>query len=446
MLVSRLSAYLGRQPELPSWSHDGLWLGVQGGRDVVANKLQHARDAGIPVAAIWAQDWEGIRMTSFGKQLFWNYRYDAILYPELPTYIEQLREMGVRFLGYINPMLVPEGDLYQTGKARGYLVKDIHGDVMHVKITTFPAGLVDFDNPDARQWYKSVIRENMLDIGMSGWMADFGEALPTDAFLASGRRGIDAHNEYPSQWAQVNREAVEEAHKVGDVVFFMRAGYSGSSRHALAIWAGDQLVNWSFDDGLATVVPAGVSLGFCGIGHYHSDIGGYTTVAWIKRSKELLLRWCDQAVFSPIMRTHEGNRPGSNWQFDSDAETLAHFARMTRIFVLLGPYHREIGQHYVRTGLPPMRHPCLHDPTDETLHSLRYQYLYGPDLMVAPVVKPGHKTWRVYLPKDSWIHLWTGRAYKSGWHKVPSPVGHPPVFYRETSPFRALFDSLRKAH
>jgi alpha-glucosidase len=421
-----------------------LWLGVQGGREAVAAKVRRAREAGIRVAAVWARDWEGGRATAFGSHVFWNYHYDAILYPDLPAYIERLRETNVRFLGYINPMLVPEGDMYQYGKAKGYLVKDANGNVLHANFTTFPAGIVDFDNPDGRRWFKGIIRENMIDIGMSGWMAEFGEGLPPDALLATGRKGVDAHNDYPTMWARVNREAIEEANAIGDIAFFMRAGYSGSSRHATAHWAGNQLVNWSYDDGFATIIPAALSLGFCGIGFHHADIGGYATVAWIRRSKELLLRWCEQAAFSPIMRTNEGNQPGRNWQFDSDAETLAHFSHMVHLYVMMGPYHREVSKQYVQTGLPPMRHPILHDLQDETLHTLRYQYMYGPDLMVAPVLKPGQQEWRVYLPKDSWIHLWTGKGYSAGWHDVPAPIGKPPVFFREGSKFRNIFEAMRK--
>jgi alpha-glucosidase len=444
-VIGRLSAFLGRQPELPAWAYAGLWLGVQGGAPVVEEKLRRARAAGVPVAAVWAQDWEGIRLTSFGKQLLWNWRYDRSLYPDLPAYIKRLGEQGVRFLGYINPMLVPEGDLYREAAARGYLVKDAAGAIRHVYITSFPAALIDLDNPDAARWYKGILKDNLIGIGMAGWMADFGEALPTDAVLASGRGGAEAHNEYPVQWARVNREAVEEAGKLGEVVFFMRAGAAGSSRAALAHWAGDQLVNWSLDDGFATVIPAALSLGFCGIGHFHSDIGGYTTVAWIKRDKELLLRWCEQAAFTPIMRTHEGNRPQDNWQFDADEETLAHFARMARVYVHLGDYHRALGREYVETGVPPMRHPYVHYEGDEALHALRHQYLYGRDLLVAPVIRPRERSMRVYLPEDTWIHAWTGRAHGRGWHEVAAQIGEPPVFYRASSPFRALFDGLREA-
>ncbi|MFL1587060.1 hypothetical protein NKZ05_21525, partial [Stutzerimonas stutzeri] len=88
----------------------------------------------------------------------------------------------------------------------------------------------------------------------------------------------------------------------------------------------ETIVDWSLDDGLASVVPAALSLAMTGHGLHHSDIGGYTTLFEMKRSKELLLRWCDFSAFTPMMRTHEGNRPGDNWQFDGDAETIVDWS------------------------------------------------------------------------------------------------------------------------
>ncbi len=195
------------------------------------------------------------------------------------------------------------------------------------------------------------------------------------------------HNHYPAMWARANFEAVSEAGRSDDIAYFMRAGYTGSSRYASSIWAGDQLVNWSLDDGLATVIPAGLSLGICGIGYFHSDIGGYTTVGWIKRSRELFMRWTEHAAFTQTMRTHEGNRPDSNHQFNTDGETLKHFARMSRIYTMLKDYHKHCSEEYQEKGLSPMRHPYIHYENDEVLHSIKYQYLYGRDLMVAPVYR-----------------------------------------------------------
>lgn len=122
-----------------------------------------------------------------------------------------------------------------------------------------------------------------------------------------------------------------------------------------------------------------------GHGLHHSDIGGYTTLFEMKRSKELLLRWCDFSAFTPMMRTHEGNRPGDNWQFDGDADTIAHFARMTTVFTTLKPYIKAAVAQNAKSGLPVMRPLFLHYEDDARAYTLKYQYLFGRDLLVAPV-------------------------------------------------------------
>jgi alpha-glucosidase len=144
------------------------------------------------------------------------------------------------------------------------------------------------------------------------------------------------------------------------------------------------------------------------------------------------------------MRSHEGNRPERNWQFDSDEETLAFLARMVRIFDKLKAYRLHALREYQENGLPPIRHPYLHYEDDRRLHGLKYQYLLGRDLLVAPVIVPRRRSRHLYLPEDMWVHLWSGRSYGPGWHRVPSPLGQPPVFYREGSPFTLDFEALRE--
>jgi alpha-glucosidase len=441
-LISSLTELLGRQSVLPDWSQEGMWLGVQGGPEVIRRKLDRAIEAGINVRALWVQDWVGRRLTSFGSQLWWNWRYDGQRYPDLPRLIEELHGRDIRFLAYINPFLAVERELYREASERGYCVKDASGGDLMVTITDFPAAMIDLTNPAAREWTKQVIRENMLGIGLDGWMADYGEYLPPGAVLASGESWERVHNHYPVLWAQVNREAVAEAGRENEVLFFMRAGYHGSNGLSPAYWAGDQLVSWSLNDGLATVIPAGISLGLQGGAHFHSDLGGFTTVAWVRRTKELFLRWAELSAFTLQMRSHEGNRPERNWQFDSDSETLEFVARMTRIFDELKPYRLQTLREYQHSGVAPIRHPYLHYENDPQLHALKYQYLLGRDLLVAPVISPRRRSRHVYLPADRWIHLWSGKSYRVGWHRVPAPLGEPPVFYREVSPFTRDFAAL----
>ena len=174
----------------------------------------------------------------------------------------------------------------------------------------------------AKIWYKELIKENLINLGLSGWMADFGEYTPMSASTKfNGRWWGEESNEIlhtylPQDWARINREAVEEAGKLGDVLFWMRSGGINSKYHQVMSWAGDQTVDWTKSDGLPSSIVAALSLAVSGMGLSHSDIGGYTSFPQLSnvlqdppiRNKELLLRWAEYSVFTPLMRTHEGNR------------------------------------------------------------------------------------------------------------------------------------------
>ncbi|MFP1496985.1 TIM-barrel domain-containing protein [Escherichia coli] len=213
----------------------------------------------------------------------------------------------------------------------------------------------------------------MIELGCGGWMADFGEYLPTDTYLHNGISAEIMHNAWPALWAKCNYEALKKRASSA-ILFFMRAGSTGSQKYSTMMWAGDQNVDWSLDDGLASVVPAALSLAMTGHGLHHSDIGGYTTLFEMKRSKELLLRWCGyQRLHADDAHPREGNRPGDNWQFDGDAETIAHFARMTTVFTTLKPYLKEAVALNAKSGLPVMRPLFLHYEDDAQTYSLKYR-------------------------------------------------------------------------
>ncbi|MHB1628687.1 MAG: alpha-glucosidase [Bacilli bacterium] len=442
-LLGGLTDLLGRQPELPAWAYQGVWLGLQGGVATMLEKVNRGLERGLQIAAVWAQDWEGKRITAFGKQLMWNWRYDEILYPGLEREIANLNARDIRFLGYINPFLAIEGDLYQEAHDKGYTVRTSSGDDYLVVVTTFPAALLDLTNPQAVAWIKQVIRANMIGLGLSGWMADFAEYLPTDAVLASGEDPERLHNAWPVMWARVNREAVREAGKEGEIVFFTRSGYSGTGRYTTLMWAGDQNVDWSLDDGLASVIPAMLSLSMSGVGLHHSDVGGYTSLFSMTRSKELFVRWAELGAFSVVMRTHEGNRPDENWQFDSDEETLQQFARLSRVHKLLAFYLQAAVRENARTGLPVARPLFVHYEADPNCYDIAYEYLLGRDLLVAPVYKEGVATWELYLPPDEWVHLWSGERFAGGTVQVSAELGYPPVFYRPCSVYAADFAIMK---
>ena len=429
-LLGGLTDLVGRQPELPDWVYSGMILGVQGGTETMLQKLQTARDAGIPVNGLWIQDWEGRRVTAVGKQLYWNWEWDSTLYPDLDKEIVRLAAEGVKVLGYINPFLAVEKPLYKEASAKGYCVKNKEGEDYLVTITTFPAAMVDLTNPDAYAWIKNIIRKNMIDFGFAGWMADFGEYLPTDCVLYSGENPELVHNTWPARWARVNREAVEESGKRGEIMFFTRAGYSDTPRYSTMMWCGDNHVDFSVDFGLPSVIPAMLNLSCCGFGLSHSDIGGYTSFFNLKRTEEVYMRWSEMNAFSPLMRGHEGLNPDINVQFDANARVLAHDAKMVRMHTALAPYLKQLVSENAVTGMPVVR-PLFFHYDEPQAYEEAYEYLLGRELLVAPVLQAGARTRQVYLPEDEWIHLPSGKAYRGGHYTVDAPIGSIPVFVRK---------------
>jgi alpha-glucosidase len=243
----------------------------------------------------------------------------------------------------------------------------------------------------------------------------------------------------------VNARAVESRGKAGETLFFMRAGFTGVQKYCPLLWAGDQSVDFTRHDGLVTVMAGALSSGLLGNAYHHSDIGGYTSLFGNVRTAELIMRWSEMAAFTPVMRTHEGNRPRENLQIDQDPDVLAHFARMTRVYVHLAPYLRSLVGEATSRGFPAQRPLFLHFEDDPRTYAIQDAYLYGADLLVAPVWRPGKESWSTYLPGGAdWVHVWSGTPHRGGQEaSVRSPFGQPPVFYRRGSPFSGLFDDLR---
>jgi sulfoquinovosidase len=445
-LVEKITEFFGRQPELPDWIYNGAIIGVQGGTKRSFGLVDRSLQNGIPIAGVWCQDWEGKLETSFGLRLRWHWQWNKQMYPGLPEKMKEYKEKGIRFLGYINPYLLEGTPLYQEGKEKGYFAVREDGSEYLVDFGEFYCGVVDLTNPEAYEWYKNNIKRDLLEFGLDGWMADFGEYLPTDLKLSNGVSPMLEHNLWPVRWAKCNYEALKETGKLGEVVYFMRAGGAGIQKYCPLLWAGDQSVNFTLHDGLATVMVGALSAGMMGCGLHHSDIGGYTSIYDILRTKELFLRWTEMAVFTPVMRTHEGNRPATNFQFYDDAQTMEIFARLTRIHVELKPYLKELVKENAKKGIPVQRPLFFHYEEDENTYDIQTEYMFGPDMLVAPVYLEGEEKRELYLPQDEWIHLWTGLEYGKGQVTVNTPIGYPAVFYRKRSVSAVLFETIREMY
>lgn len=448
-VVSSYTRFSGRMRALPKWVGEGAIIGMQGGTDAVTEMKRRLDEVDAPIAAFWVQDWIGARKTSVGWQLWWNWELDHQRYPGWVEMRERLKESGIRLMSYINPFLVDPAEkgqcrrnLYKEAADQGFLIKNADGEPYQILNTSFSAALVDLANPDACDWLKSVIREQLIETGVSGWMADFGEALPFDAKLHDDVDAAVFHNEYPEVWARINREAVQEAGLDDEIVFFMRSGFTRSPRHCTLFWMGDQLTSWRVEDGIKSTLVAMLSSGLSGMSLNHSDIGGYTATTipslpfaipgiGYTRGKELLLRWIELNAFTPVYRTHEGNQPSRHHQIDGDQETLAHFARFARLFRALSSYRSRYLMDAAEQGYPVIRSMWTMYPDDPMCLDLAFQFMLGDELLVAPVLDPKTDTVRVYLPAGCWVDPWRETVYEQDlgqWHTAPAPIGQPAVF------------------
>jgi len=379
--------------------------------------------------------------------LWWNWELDRDTYPNWRTMVQDLRAKDIRVVSYINPYLVDvekkqkvRRNMFREAKERGFLVRRQNNEVYTVGNGGFDAGLVDLSNPDAYQWLKDIIKTNMIDTGVSGWMGDFGEALPYDSVLA-GASPKSFHNQYPERWAQLQREAIQEAQKEGDVVFFSRSGSIKSPGYSTLFWLGDQMISWDEHDGMKSSLTGLLSGGLSGYSLNHGDIGGYLSLrigkfplGFYRRSEELLTRWMEFGAMTPVFRIAEGNSLGV--QYYSNHRTWKALARNIKLFQAWFDYRKTLFREAETHGLPVVRHMMLEFPQDPLSFRLGQQYMLGSDFLVAPVMDPRRKKLNVYLPAGNWTHVWRGREFNldSGrWVEVDAPIGEPAIFVRSGS-------------
>ena len=269
---------------------------------------------------------------------------------------------------------------------------------------------IDFTAPRAQAFYGSLLRIAIAD-GYDGWMEDFGEATPPDSRTHSGEPGYLHHNRYPVPFHRAGHRFAERQKR--PIARFIRSGWTGVHPYAQVVWGGDPTTSWGFD-GLASAVRNGLTMGLSGIGIWRSDIGGFFTLGTANRlDPELLIRWIQFGAMSGVMRTKSEGIEVPDYRRPQiwDPEILPHWRRFAKLRTQLYPYLAGAVAAYRRTGMPMMRHLALTNPRDRRATALEDQYLFGPDLLVAPVLAPGARERDLYLPAGRWLEFWDAVAF-----------------------------------
>jgi alpha-D-xyloside xylohydrolase len=244
-------------------------------------------------------------------------------------------------------------------------------------------------------------------------------------------------NIYPLQHTQGFYEGMQ-AEGEQDIIFLCRSAWVGSQRFGAAVWSGDVQSTFS---ALQAQVSAGLNMGLSGIPWWTSDIGGFRGGDPLSPDfRELIVRWFQFGAFCPLFRLHGHRLPNTDdfnggpnevWSFGEDAYRIIKKYMFLR--ERLRPYIMEQMRHAHESGIPPMRPLFVDFPSDAGCYQIEDEYMFGPDLLVAPVVEANARTRDVYLPDGcTWKDAWTDQTYQGGQRiTVDAPLERIPLFLRE---------------
>ncbi len=323
------------------------------------------------------------------------------------TRVAKLHALGLAVTTYFNPMICTSHPRFGAAEQAGVLTKNVLGQAYTYRYTgsaQFFVGQFDFSTPAATTFFGELLRE-ATDDGYDGWMEDFGEYTPLDSVSADGRPAEQAHNLYPTFYHRAAR-AFTKSHP-RPLARFIRSGWTGTAPEAQIVWSGDPTTGWDFD-GLASAVRNALTMGLSGVSLWGSDIGGFFALATPQTTPELLVRWIQFGFASAIMRTQAngfGLLPSPRAQI-FDRDVLPVWARYAKLRTQLLPYLQAADREYQRTGMPIMRQLALAYPDDARATARDDEYLLGPDLLAAPVLRPGVTRRALYLPRGRWVDLW----------------------------------------
>jgi alpha-D-xyloside xylohydrolase len=401
--LRRLTERTGRQPRPAAPWLLGPWYQPGGSTSEQAAQLRALRAADAPVSA--AQTY--LHYLPCGDQQGRREQERART--------RALHATGVAVTTYVNPMICT-GYAPRYGQAvrAGALTPDAAGRPVVYRYSTrtgFDVSQFDFSAPAGRSLYARLLREPVQD-GHDGWMEDFGEYTPLDARPFDGAQRTAAHNLYPRLYHCAAFAAAARAPR--PIVRFQRSGWTGAARCAQVVWGGDPTTTFGFD-GLASALRQGLTMGLSGVSLWGSDIGGFFSLLGDQLSGELLERWVQLGAVSGVMRTERDGIavPAKPRPQVDDPGQLANWRRWTRLRTQLYPYLAAADAQYARTGLPIMRHLALAYPTDPRAVRRDDEFLFGPDLLAAPVLAAGRRSRNVYLPRGRWVDLWRSAGVRA---------------------------------
>ncbi|MBQ8149203.1 MAG: glycoside hydrolase family 31 protein [Clostridia bacterium] len=434
----------GRTPMMPEYGM-GYWqckLRYRTQDELMAVAREHKR-RGLPL--------DVIVVDFFHWTMQGDFKFEPRDWPDPEGMVRELREMGIEPVVSVWPTIDERSENFGKMASKGYLVSADRGSNLHM---TWMGNTVFYDatHPGAQKFVWERCKENYYTKGIRCFWLD--EAEPEygpydfDNYRYWAGPALSCTNTYPVGYAKGFYEGLKEAGEK-DILSLVRCAWAGSQKYATLTWSGD--IYSSFRS-MREQLQAGLSMAMAGIPWWTSDIGGFIGGDISDPAfRELLVRWFQWGAFCPVFRMHGERSPWHEreqefinnvrqltsgqdnelWSFGDDVYELLKPYLFIR--ERLRPYIRQLMKEASETGAPVMR-PLFYDfQQDENCWNVEDSYMFGPDLLISPVMEAGADSRRIYLPAGCrWVDAYTGETYEGGQQvTVPAPLGIIPVMMRE---------------
>lgn len=435
------AAVTGTVPMMPEYGL-GFWqckLRYQTQEELLEVAREYKR-RGLPIDLIV------IDFFHWPKQGEW--KFDPVYWPDPDGMVRELKDMGIELMVSVWPTVDKTCENYEEMLEKGYLIRTERG----VRVgQDFQGATIHFDatNPEAREYVWQKVRQNYFDKGIKTFWLDEAEpeysVYDFDNYRYHLGSNLRIGNLYPVCYAQAFYEG-QEREGQENIVNLLRCAWAGSQKYGALVWSGD--IASSFDS-MRNQLAAGLNMGLAGIPWWTTDIGGFhggdpNDPAF----RELFARWFAWGAFCPVMRLHgdreprqpqQGTTGGASccsgaanevWSYGEEIYQICK--KYLELRERLRPYTRALMEEAHKKGTPVMRTLFYTYPEDTACWEVEDEYLYGPDLLVAPVFQAGQRERQVYLPRgETWTELTTGKVCSGGRTvTAEAPLDTIPVFSR----------------
>lgn len=416
----------GRQPLPPLWALGYITskygYKTRAEAEEVVDKL---KQGGYPLdGMVLDLYWYGVEQ-DMGR-LEWNKEQ----WPNHAEMLRNLKDKGVNMVLISQPYVNKGGaiDNYNYLSERGMLAKDAEGNTHDVTTWVGDAGMIDVANPDTRDWLWNRLK-GLTAEGVAGWWGDLGEpeVHPATIVHANGQTAEQYHNVYGNRWSKLIYDGLRADFPEQRPLLMMRGGTAGLQRYGVFPWTTDVSRSWA---GLQPQITLMLSSGLSGLGYMGSDIGGFAVDPEHPTDPELYVRWLQMGTFSPMLRTHAQEQP-EPYNYPEMESISRRFIKMRYEWL---PYNYTLAFENATTGAPLAR-PLNFDneaADKEAFANQQTEYLWGDDVLVAPILEAGVRQRKVLFPPGEWVS-WNNPSlrYKGETTAVvKAPLSELPLFVR----------------